>query len=332
MLMAPWLDRPLSVAGRVIVREGARVVPRLVNVDRDLLLIPNVAIHMDRSVNDDKHWDPKTDMLPLMGSAGTGNSFRRLVAEAAGAREEDLISTDLRLYPRIRGCVWGAENEFVSSPRLDDLQCVFAGIEGFLSAGESESIPVFCAFDNEEVGSASRQSADSTMLNDTLRRVCAALDIGGEQYRCMLAHSMMLSADNAHAVHPNHPEYADRVDRPVMNGGVVVKFNAALKYTTDALSAAILEEICRLADVPVQHYSNRADIAGGYTLGRISLAQVSIPSVDAGLAQLAMHSCYETAGAKDTEYMIAASKRYFSCSLRPDGEGLRIVDGGEEAP
>ena len=325
MLMAPWLDRPLSVAGRVVVREGERIKTRLVNIDRDLLVIPNVAIHMDRKVNEEKRWDTKIDMLPLLGSAGTAKDFHRLVAEAAGVSRENLLTADLRLYPRTPGCVWGAEEEYISSPRLDDLQCVFGGLQGFLSAGESESVPVFCAFDNEEVGSTSRQGAGSTFLFDTLSRICAALGLDASEYRRLLAQSMMVSADNAHAVHPNHPEYADKTDRPVLNGGIVVKFNAGMKYTTDALSSAVFEEICRRVGVPVQRYSNRPDLAGGWTLGHISLEQVSVPSVDVGLAQLAMHSCYETAGARDTDYLIRAAARYFSGSLRLDGEGLRIL-------
>ena len=211
MLMAPWFDRPLSVAGRVVVRAGDSVRTRLVNIERDLLLIPNLAIHMDRTVNEGKRYDPKIDILPLLGFEKDAASFRIL---AAVVGEADILSADLRLYPRTRGTVWGMDEAFVSSPRLDDLQCVFGCFEGFLSAEMCESISVFCAFDDEEIGNGTRQGADSSFLEDTLLRLCEGLGLGSGEYRRMLAESMMVSADNAHAVHPNHPEYADRRCRP----------------------------------------------------------------------------------------------------------------------
>ncbi len=325
MLCSAWLDRPLSVAGRVAVRTENGIEMRLVNIERDLLLIPNVAIHMDRSVNEGKAYDVKTDMLPLIGAEKSAESFRRMVAEAAGAAEEDIVSAELQFYPRTPGTVWGAEEEYVSSPRLDDLQCVFACARGFLAAEQGESIPVFCAFDNEEVGNTTRQGAGADFLARTLARIAASR--GWDQSR-MLAQSFLVSADNAHAVHPNHPEYADRTDRPEMNKGVVIKLNAAQRYITDAVSAAVFREICRRAEVPVQRYTNRADLTGGWTLGHVSLGQVAVRSLDAGLAQLAMHSCYETAGARDTAWLIRAAERFFSSSLRVEGETLRIRDGG----
>ena len=332
MLCAPWMDRPLSVAGRVCVRQGERIVTKLVCLDRDLLMIPNLAIHMDRSVNDGKKYDPNVDMLPLLGSSETAGSFRRLVAEAAGVTEGDLISTELLLYPRTPGTVWGAEEEYVSAPRLDDLQCVFGCLEGFLQAVATESVPVFCAFDNEEVGSGTLQGADSSFLEDTVYRICEAQGLSAGSCRQHLAESFLVSADNAHAVHPNHPEYADRNDRPEMNKGVVIKVNANKRYSTDAVSAAVFAEICRRAQVPVQQFSNRADLAGGSTLGHISLAHVSVETVDIGLAQLAMHSPYETAGARDTAWLIRAARAFYSSSLALDGEGLRILPICGEKP
>lgn len=326
MLMATWLDRPLSAAGRVVLRRGDTIGTQLVNIDRDLLLIPNLAIHMDRKANEEKRYDAKTDMLPLLGLVQDGKSFRTLVAEEAGVDEGAILSADLRLYPRTPGTVWGMDGAFVSAPRLDDLQCVYACLEGFLAAEESPSAAVFCAFDNEEVGSRTRQGADSRFLEDTLLRLCESLGLGAGDYRRLLAESMMVSADNAHAVHPNHPEYADRADRPVLNGGVVLKFNAAQRYTSDAVSAAVFAEICRRAGVPVQRYSNRADLPGGSTLGHISLTHVSVCSVDAGLAQLAMHSCYETAGARDTVYMIRAAREFYSSALRSGAGGYTIAE------
>ena len=232
--------------------------------------------------------------------------------------EEDILSTELFLYPRTPGTVLGAEGEFIAAPRLDDLQCVFACLEGFLAAKEGGSVPVLCVFNNEEVGSGTRQGADSTFLTDVLERVSTAL---GRDWRTMAANSFMVSADNAHAVHPAHPELYDGVERPVLNGGVVLKYNANQKYTTDAVSGAVFRETCRTAGVPVQRYSNRADLPGGSTLGNISSAHLSIPTVDIGLPQLAMHASYEVAGSRDTADLVKVMTAYFGRSFRylPDG-------------
>ena len=323
MLCAPWLDRPLSLAGRVTLREGGRIVSRLVDLARPVALIPNLAIHMDRSANEGKSYDVRVDMPALFSLAGAKGP-EALVAEALGVAEGEILSKDLFLYPCTPGTVWGAENEFISSPRLDDLQCVFGCLRGFLEAGESQCLTALCVFDNEEVGSSSKQGADSSFLTDVLRRVFFALGLDESASLRCAANGFMVSADNAHAVHPNHPDQADRSERPVPNGGVVIKYNANARYTTDSVSAAVFSEICRAADVPVQRYSNRADKPGGSTLGNISLTHLSLECVDIGLAQLAMHSCYETAGAKDTEYLVRAMREYFSRSIRKTAEGISL--------
>ena len=323
MLCAPWLDRPLSLAGRVTLREGGRLVFRLVDLGRPVALIPNLAIHMDRSANEGKSWDVRTDM-PALFSLSDAKGLDALVAEALGMKTEDILSRDLFLYPCTSGVVWGAEGEFISSPRLDDLQCVFGCLQGFLDAGESACLTALCVFDNEEVGSASKQGADSSFLTDVLRRVCFALGMDESDYLRCAANGFMVSADNAHAVHPNHPDQADRSERPVPNGGVVIKYNANARYTTDSVSAAVFSEICRAAGVPVQRYSNRADKPGGSTLGNISLSHLSLECVDIGLAQLAMHSCFETAGAKDTDYLVRAMREFFSRSIRKTPEGILL--------
>lgn len=319
MICSSWLDKPLSVAGRVSVKTEKGIETRLVNVDRDLAMIPNVAIHMDRNANDGKSYNANSDMLPLIGSADLGERFDEIVAETANADKDDILARDLFLYPRTPGCIWGAENEYISSPRLDDLQCVFSCMQGFLAADDSDSASVLAVFDNEEVGSGTKQGADSSFLDDVLQRVCEAVNTS---YRRALANSFMVSADNAHAVHPNHPEYADRADRPEMNKGIVVKYNANQRYTTDCVSAAVFEKICRDAGVPVQHFTNRADLRGGSTLGNISSSHVSINTVDIGLPQLAMHSCFETAGVKDTEYLMTAAKAFYSVSLTQPKDGV----------
>ena len=395
MIMSSWLDRPLSVAGRVFVRDNGKVMERLVNIDRDLLIIPNVAIHMNRDINEDCKYDMRKDMQPLLGMAdaditaytdnetactksctetrvNTKGVLNGLIADVLNIAPESILSTDLFLYPRVKGTILGAGNELIASRALDDLQCAYAIVQGFIKSGKPDvtdstdsanaenagnivnagdienakdtvntldtentgcgvMIPVCCVFDSEEVGSGTRQGADSGFLRDVLYRITGALvrtsgkesDEAGfrntgegvadvnEVFMRLLADSFMISADNAHAVHPNHPEYADVNERPYLNGGVVVKFNAAQKYTTDAYSYARLKEVARRADVPLQIYSNRPDIAGGSTLGNLAVRHVPIPCVDIGLPQLAMHSCYETAGAYDTGYMIDLISEFY---------------------
>ncbi|MBR2848630.1 MAG: M18 family aminopeptidase [Clostridia bacterium] len=318
MLCATWLDRPLSVAGRVVVRENGRIVPKLVSIDRDLVMIPNVAIHMMRNANDGMSYNANVDLFPLFGDTADRARFRAIIAEAAGVKEEDILGSDLFLYNRMEGTVWGASEQYLSAPRLDDLQCAFASLEAFVKAKDSVSIPVLAVLDNEEVGSQTKQGAASTFLFDVLSRITEALSL---DYRRMIALSFLVSADNAHAVHPNHPEFADPTHRPRMNGGIVVKHNANQRYTTDAVSEAIFTEICKAADVPVQFFANRSDMVGGSTLGNISNTQVSLNTVDVGLAQLAMHSSYETAGVHDTDYMITALTKLYESSLKADGDG-----------
>ncbi len=315
MLMAPWMDRPLSVAGRVLVETEQGVEVRFVNVDRDLMLIPNVAIHMNRSANDGYKWNPAVDTVPLLGSKEAADKFWPMLEKEAGGK---ILGYDLYLYIRQKSTVWGLENEYISSAALDDLECAWCCTQGFLNAQSSDAVPVLCAFDNEEVGSNSPQGAASTLLEFTLERICAALDL---DIHLMLAQSFMVSADNAHALHPNHPELADPCNAPLMGGGVVLKFNASQRYTTDGVSAAVFAKICAKVDVPVQTYCNRADIPGGSTLGHISLTHVSVPTADIGLAQLAMHSCYETAAVADVEYLEKAMTAYYSATLEATKDG-----------
>lgn len=323
-LMATWFDRPLSVAGRVLVQQDGAIYVKPVAVEEDLLVIPSVAIHMDREVNKGTALKANVDLLPLFACGKEPGAFRRLIAGAAGVEEADLLTTDLFLYPRTGGTLTGANEEFVSSARLDDLQCVFGCLRGFLGAADSGSVPVLAVFNNEEVGSGTRQGADSTFLTDVLRRVNGAMGRGEEDWMTAAVNSFLVSADNAHAVHPAHPEYADPNEAPVLNGGIVLKYNASQRYTTDALSAAVFSQICHEAGVPVQRYSNRADLPGGSTLGNISTAHLSVPSVDIGLPQLAMHSAYEVAGAGDTEYLVRAMTAYFGRSFRMGPGGIEI--------
>ena len=322
MLCAPWLDRPLSVAGRVIVQTEEGIATKLVNVDRDLLIIPNVAIHMNRQVNDGYAFNAQVDMLPLFCEQGEEkNQFMQMIADEAGVQVEDILDTDLFLYDRMKGTTLGLHGEFIASGRLDDLQCAFASLKGFLAAEPKQSIAVHCVYDNEEVGSGTKQGAASTFLKDTLQRISRAMGRSEEQYLMSIASSFMISADNAHAVHPNHAEKADPTNRPYMNRGIVIKYSANQKYTTDGVSGAVMRAICKMAEVPYQTFTNRSDMLGGSTLGNISQAQVALNTVDVGLPQLAMHSPYETAGARDTAYLIEAARVLFSSSFEGNGDG-----------
>lgn len=311
-LLAPWFDRPLSVAGRLIVKEAGRICEKLVTVDRDMLIIPNLAIHMNREANSGYQYNVQKDMLPLYGLESAKGSFFKTVAEAAGVKEEDILGHDLFLYNRMPGTVWGSEDEFVSAPRLDDLQCAFSSMEGILAGENKNSICVHCVMDNEEVGSGTRQGAASTFLRDTLLRITLGLGRSYEDYLIALAKSFMISADNAHAVHPNYPEKADPVNRPHINEGIAIKYNANQKYCTDGISAAIFKTFCQEAGVGCQTYVNRSDVPGGSTLGNISNTQVALNTVDIGLPQLAMHSPYETAGVKDTCDFVKVAEVFYA--------------------
>ena len=322
MLMASWFDRPLGIAGRLLVRTERGIETRLVDLDRDAVLIPNMPIHFNREVNDGYKYNAQVDLLPVYGDETAKGALSKELAEKTGVSEESVVGSDLFLYNRAAGSVWGAKNEFFSCGRIDDLECAYTSACAFLEAVPKGHINVFAVMDNEEVGSGTKQGADSTFLEDTLARIASAMGKTDSERRAAVAGSFMVSADNAHAVHPNHPEKYDTGNRTFMNGGVVVKFNANQKYTTDGVSCAIFESVCARAGVPVQHFANRSDILGGSTLGNIANAHTSMNTVDIGLAQLAMHSAYETAGCKDIEYMIRALKAFYETDVRMQADGV----------
>lgn len=306
MILSSWLDRSLSVAGRIAVRDGqGGVLTKLVDIDQDLLVIPNVAIHMNREMNKGVEYNVQTDMSPLMAQKteeyGKG-SLTAVVAEAAGVGQGDILGYDLFLYVREQGRILGAEGEFILSPKLDDLQCVYAASRAYLNSRPERYANVLAIFDNEEVGSGTAQGADSTFLQDVLDRIGEARGKDRSEILRWISDSFLVSADNAHAVHPNHPEKADPTNRPYLNGGIVIKYHGGQKYTTDAVSTARMKLLCEEAKVPYQTYANRSDILGGSTLGNISTSHVSLSSVDIGLPQLAMHSAVETAGSRDVAY------------------------------
>lgn len=319
MIVRSWLDRPLSLAGRIFVREKDRLKELLVNVDRDLLMIPSVAIHMDRKVNQGQALNLQTDMLPVFSECGegeeSGNGVLRLLAEETDTEEGDILGADLFVYNRMKPVVWGKDGAFISSGRLDDLECCFGTLLGFLDGvsrdGSGSAVRMHAVFDNEEVGSGTMQGADSTFLQDVMERIAVSCGLSRDQYLAAAASGLMLSCDNAHAVHPNHPEKADPVNRPKMNQGVVLKFDGSQKYTTDGYSCAYVRMLCEDKGIPYQVFTNRSDMPGGSTLGNISQAHVSMHTADVGLAQLAMHSAYETAGAKDPEFLRRLAEAFY---------------------
>ena len=329
MICSTWFDRPLSIAGRILVKENNAVKTHLVNIDKDLVIIPNLAIHMNREVNDGYKYNAQIDMLPLYGDNSSKGSLMKTIAKEAEVEEESILGTDLFLYNRMNGTKIGSNEEYISSPRLDDLECAFTSLSAFLSENTSNSASVYCVFDNEEVGSGTKQGADSTFLYDVLRRINISLGKTEEDYYRLISSSFMVSADNAHALHPNYTDKSDLTNKVYMNDGIVIKYNANQKYTTDAVSASIFKTICDSVDVPYQTFTNRSDILGGSTLGNISNAHVSLNTIDIGLAQLAMHSTYETAGAKDVTYMIDAIKAFYNTSIEQVEDGQYIVNNME---
>ena len=316
-IFSTWLDRPLSLAGRVIVSKNDKVEARLINFERDLLVIPNVAIHMQRGINQGHSYNPAVDLLPLL-SGNAKTDFAAFLADEAGCKKEELLGYDLYVYNRTPATRIGMEGEFFSAPRIDNLMCAFGTLEGFINSENENTITVYYAADNEETGSSTKQGAGSVFLSDVIDRICEAF---GVDRRRALASSMLLSADNAHAKHPNHPELCDSKNVPHMNGGVVIKNNAAQKYTTDGVSASVFSQICAHADVPIQQYANRSDMPGGSTLGSIATTLTPMLSVDIGMAQLAMHSAYETAGSDDIDHLIKAATAFYNTELTVLGDG-----------
>lgn len=313
MILSAWFDRPLSVAGRIVSIEDNEVKVSYVDIDRDLMMIPNLAIHMNRQINEGYKYNVSKDLIPVIGSTEAKGELIKELAASAGIAEEKVVGKDLFLYNREVGKVWGAKNEYFSSPRIDNLECAYTTLMGFLEA-KKVNIGVYCVFDNEEVGSATKQGAGSTFLSDVLGRITDGLGLSKEKKALMLADSFMVSADNAHALHPNYPEKADVSNRVYLNAGIVIKHNANQKYTTDGISRGIFKGIMDKAGVNLQDYANPSDIPGGSTLGSISNTKVSIKTIDIGLPQLAMHSPYETAGVEDVLSMSKGIKAFFeSC-------------------
>ena len=328
MIMSTWLDRPLTVGGRVIVKTEDGIESRLVCIDRDLLVIPSLAIHFQRDINKGHTFNPQVDMQPLWGPAGS-RTLTDLVAEELGVDTADILDSDLQLVTRQAPTQIGPDGEFFMAPRIDDLECAATTLLGFLDAAaetDSACAPVWAMLDNEEVGSSSRMGAQSSYLRDVLDRIVDSIPHSGQAMHRAMANSFMLSADNAHATHPNFPQKSDPCAPVRLGGGVVLKYNASQKYTTNAVSGAIFRAICEKADVPVQVFTNRADEAGGSTLGNLQSHTLPIPMADIGLAQLAMHSAVETASVADAEAMTKAVAAFYRVHLRALGDGTYTLE------
>lgn len=314
MLMAPWFDRPLSIAGRAFVKEKeGRISERLVNFDKDLCQIVNLCIHQNRDANKGYEYKVQKDMLPIIGLGKQTGAIRSLVAELLDVKEDRVLDTELFLYNRMGGSIWGLEDEFFSCPKIDDLQCAFSALKAFVTAEDSSSskIQVVALFDNEEVGSSTKQGANSDFLRQVAHRIGCAMGWDFDVRCALQSASFMLSADNGHSMHPNYPEKCDPTNRPVINGGVLIKYAGNQKYTTDAYSGSFLKSILSDAGIPYQVFFNNSNVTGGSTLGNISTTQFSIPTVDIGAAQLAMHSPYETAGTMDTFNLTEGMKAFY---------------------
>ena len=320
MIDYTWFDRPLALAGRVLVREGDRIESRLLSTEREVAIIPSLAIHMNRGVNEGFAPNRAVDLCPLI-SAGDlkQGDFDALIADELDVEPEQILGRDLFLVNRQDARIWGWADEFISTPKLDDLACAYTSLQAFLGAENARDVSVFCCFDNEEVGSETKQGAVSTFLADALRRINGSLGFDDESYHRALAASMLVSCDNAHAVHPNHAEKCDARNQVVLNGGIVIKEAANQHYCTDAFSRAVFQAICDDADVPTQAFANKSDMAGGSTLGNLSNMQASMHAVDVGLPQLAMHSSYETGGVRDVMYAIRALTAFYERNLTING-------------
>ena len=316
MINATWLDKPLTLAGRVMVNTDTGIETRLLHINRDLFIIPNVPIHFNREINKGFAFNNQVDMLPIFSAGNLKESdFDNMIAKELGIESGDILAKDLYLVNRQKAAIIGFDNELISSGRLDDLECVYTSLRGFVEAENKNHINVFAVFDNEEVGSITKQGAMSTFLASTLDRVNTAFGKSKEEYYMAIAKSILISCDNAHAVHPNHPELFDVKNRPGLNQGIAIKESANQKYTTDAFSRAILKKILEKKNIPYQTFAKRSDIAGGSTLGNLSNTVVSMNAVDIGLPQLAMHSAYETAGAKDVGYAFETLKAFFEANI-----------------
>ncbi len=317
-ILPTWLDRPLSLTGRVTIMENGNLVSKLVDFDEDMAIIPNVAIHQNRQVNDGYKWNPQVDLIPITGLQGDDDYFNNLLAEKIHVDKENIYAHDLFLYNRQRACIWGQKQEFISSGRIDNLASAFTSLQAFLKSYSKHSINILAVFDNEEVGAITKQGMASKFLSDVIERIFASFYYVGSDIKAILANSFLVSSDNAHAVHPNHPELYDSTNQTYLNEGVVIKTAASQSYVTDAVSLAVTKLLCQRAEVPYQIFANRSDNRGGSTQAAIATINLPVNMVDIGLPQLAMHSSYETCGSADIDYMIDFMSEFYNSTITVD--------------
>lgn len=321
-IMSTWFDRPLTIAGRVIIRTENPMEPKtlLIHVQRPLLQISNLAIHFNRQVNEGVCLSKQKDMLPILGIVNSelerGNLLMNVILDELNRQQtvnaDDILDFDIYLADASPACTFGVHDEFISSGRLDDLSMCYAGLEALLKSKKSDTTKVLAIFDNEETGSQTKQGAASPFLSMMLQRIAVAQSGSTEAFAQAVERAFMVSADNAHAWHPNYSEKYDPTNHPVLGGGPVIKFNAAQKYASDAASAAVFAEICRKAGVPCQRFVNHSDVAGGSTLGNILASSIPLRGVDMGNAILAMHSCRETGSVNDHLFCVKAFTTFYS--------------------
>jgi len=316
LIRSTWLDKPLSVAGRVVVKEDDKLVSKIIDINKDLLVIPNLCIHFNRKINEGIEYNPQIDLMPIIGSdTKYENSIKEAIKRELKIEEKAIISYDLYLYNREPATIGGLDDEFIMSGKIDNLENAFLTLKGFLESKISGYVGVYCVFNNEEVGSNTVSGADSDLLTSTLERINDSLKMSNEEYKVALRKSFILSVDNGHAVHPNHSEVSDPNNLVYLNKGLIIKFNSNMAYTSDAYSASLIKVLCEENKIPYQYFYNKSDVKGGSTLGAISLSHLSIASCDIGLPQLAMHSNYEVAGSKDTQAMFDLIRVFYSSNL-----------------
>ncbi len=324
MIYSSWLDRPLGMAGRVTVKTPEGVEAGLIAPDQDLFVIPNLAIHFNREINKGYAYNPHVDLQPVYGNE-KADLMEIIIREAKVSSPTEILDADLFLTVRQKAVCVGAEGEFYMAPRIDDLACAYTTLKGFLLAQDNfpnEALSLWCLFDNEEVGSGTRQGALSNFLPEILDRIGTCCKMTGEEKNRAASRSLLISADNAHAIHPNHPEKSDAEFPVVLNKGIVLKYNASQRYTTTGLTGGVFTALCEREGLPIQRFANRADSPGGSTLGNLLSHQFSIPMLDIGLPQLAMHSAVETAGCADVDSMIQIIQAFYKSQIYQIKDGI----------
>ena len=316
-ILHSWVDRPLSLAGRVVVENNGQLEVKLFDVKKACLMIPSVAIHLNREANGGNGYNVQKELLPVAGLGEDFNlhDFIRKECQITG----EILGLDAFVYNLQSSLVWGQNNEFFSAPRIDNLECFSASLEAFIDSENNDALNILCSFDNEEVGSSTKQGADSNFFSDVLERIEMAMNLKPQEMKTLISKGFMISCDNAHGFHPAYPELYSPSVAPLLNQGIVIKHSANQKYTTDAISGAVFKNICQKASVACQDYHNHSNLPGGSTLGNISNTHISLNTIDIGLAQWAMHSSFETCGREDYQKLIDALKYFYQNKIQIKG-------------